>query len=110
MKLVQFPRRHKGPSPAEVAENFCPARLKQARHLAMLGRPELGERSGITAARLQYFEASVTKPRADELEKLAEVLDVPVPFFGAGRPMALLDTSDVWICGSFPVRFVSGPP
>jgi transcriptional regulator with XRE-family HTH domain len=101
VKVLKFRRKTPdGPSPADVAANFCPGRQKRARHLLMLSRSEVADRTGITPIRLLHFETAVAKPRAYEVEKLAEALSVPVGFFAAGRPMALLDTSDVFMCGS----------
>lgn len=81
------------PSPVEIASAFDPARLTQARQLAGMTKKELSDNLGVTPAAVGQYEAGVSRPRPDVLLRLAELLDVPVPFFAAGRPLAPLDAS-----------------
>ncbi len=81
------------PSPADVAAAFDPARLTQARRLAGLSKKDIAERLTVTPAAVGQYEAGVTRPRPDVLNHIAESLGVPVGFFAAGRPHALLDVS-----------------
>ena len=81
------------PSPADVAAAFDPARLTQARRLAGMSKKDIADHLTVTPAAVGQYEAGVTRPRPDVVQCLAEVLGVPVGFFAAGRPHALLDVS-----------------
>ncbi|MCP2169426.1 ImmA/IrrE family metallo-endopeptidase [Goodfellowiella coeruleoviolacea] len=81
------------PAPAGVASAFDPARLTQARHLAGMTKKDIAEGLGVTPAAVGQYEAGVTRPRPEVLPRLAELLDVPLAFFAAGRPHAKLDVS-----------------
>lgn len=71
-------------------------RLRQARQLALLTKAEVAEATGISAAAIGQYEAGITTPRANNVEKLAGALDVPVDFFAVGRPLQRLDTSETY--------------
>ena len=90
------------PSAVEVAADFEPYRLVQARHLAGMRRRDLAEQVGAAPWRIVQWESHVSVPKAHEVERLADVLGVPVGFFKRGRPMVYLDTSSVFICGGQP--------
>lgn len=81
------------PTPADVARAFDPARLTQARQLKGLTKKDVADDLGVTPAAVGQYEAGVARPRPDVLLRLAEVLEVPVAFFAAGRPNAQLDAS-----------------
>ena len=81
------------PTPADVASAFDPARLTQARQLKGLTKKDVADDLRVTPAAVGQYEAGVARPRPDVLLRLAEVLDVPVTFFAAGRPNAQLDAS-----------------
>lgn len=87
------------PTAVEVAADFEPYRLVQARHLAAISRQDLAATAGVPPWRIVHWESRVSKPVAYEVEKLARALDVPVGFFKAGRPMAFLSAADVHWCG-----------
>ncbi len=87
------------PTAVEVAADFEPYRLVQARHLAAVGRQDLAAAVGVPPWRILHWESHVSNPVAYEVEKLAKALDVPVGFFKGGRPMAYLSVSDVHWCG-----------
>jgi Zn-dependent peptidase ImmA (M78 family)/transcriptional regulator with XRE-family HTH domain len=87
------PRPVPAPAPADVATTFDPARLTQARRLAGMSKKDIADHLTVTPAAVGQYEAGVTRPRPDVLLRLAEVLGVPVGFFAAGRPHALLDVS-----------------
>ncbi len=76
-----------------MASAFDPARLTQARHLAGMTKKELADNLHVSPAAVGQYEAGVSRPRPDILIRLADLLDVPVHFFAAGRPHAALDTS-----------------
>jgi Zn-dependent peptidase ImmA (M78 family)/transcriptional regulator with XRE-family HTH domain len=76
-----------------VWDGFHPPRLTQARHLAGMTKKEVAQGIGKSPAAIGQYETGSSKPRVELLPRLAEVLDVPVQFFLAGRPMGKLDTS-----------------
>lgn len=81
------------PSASVVADAFDPARLTQARLLAGMTKLEVSEHLGVSAAAIGQYEAGITTPRPDHLQRLTSVLGFPVAFFAAGRPHARLDAS-----------------
>lgn len=87
------------PTAVEVAADFEPYRLVQARHLAMIGRQDLAAAVGVPGWRIVHWESRISTPVAYEIEKLAQALDVPAGFFKGGRPMAYLSAADVHWCG-----------
>lgn len=76
-----------------VKRLFAPARLTQARLVGGLTKAALAERVGVSAAAVGQFEAGITRPRAEQLQRLSEELDFPVTFFTAGRPHERMDAS-----------------
>ncbi|MEU0074110.1 XRE family transcriptional regulator [Streptomyces sp. NPDC006332] len=81
------------PSPAAVHELFDPARLAQARSLIGMTKRGLADELGVTPAAVSQYEMGTNRPRPDLLPRLAEILDVPLTYFLAGRPHARLDPS-----------------
>jgi Zn-dependent peptidase ImmA (M78 family)/transcriptional regulator with XRE-family HTH domain len=81
------------PTPADVAEAFDPGRLTQDRQLKGMTKKDVADDLGVTPAAVGQYEAGVVRPRPDVLLRLAEVLEVPVAFFAAGRPKAPSDAS-----------------
>lgn len=78
-------------SASDVALVFDPARLTQARQLAGLTKAALAAQIGVSGAAVSQWESLASPPRPDHLNRVAEVLDVPVEFFAGGRPFAQLD-------------------
>lgn len=81
------------PTPGVVHEAFDPTRLTQARNLAGKTKKWLAEELGVTPAAVSQYEMGTNRPRPEVLPRLAEVLDVPLAFFLAGRPHGRLDPS-----------------
>lgn len=81
------------PPPAVVHGAFDAARLTQARNLIGMTKRRLAELLTVTPAAVSQYEMGTARPRPDLLPRLAEVLDVPLAFFLAGRPYARLDPS-----------------
>ena len=77
-----------------VAQSFEASRLRQARALKAWTKAHLAKEVGVSAALIGQYEARVTKPGPDVLERLARKLEVPVNFFAAGRPLAELDAGN----------------
>ncbi|MFJ7902231.1 helix-turn-helix domain-containing protein [Streptomyces sp. NPDC096198] len=82
-----------GTSARAVWDGFHAPRLTQARRLAGLTKRDVAEGIGVSAAAVGQYEAGTNRPRPELIPKLAEVLDVPMQFFVAGRPMGKLDSS-----------------
>lgn len=80
-------------SPDKALELLEPARLTQARHAIGITKRELANRLQISPAAIGQYEAGTIKPRLEQLVRLADILQVPVGFFAAGRPRAGLDAS-----------------
>ncbi|VBA60912.1 hypothetical protein LAUMK191_05710 [Mycobacterium attenuatum] len=77
-----------------VVKSFEASRLRQARVLKAWTKAHLAKEVGVSAALIGQYEARVTKPGPDVLERLARKLEVPVNFFAAGRPLAELDAGN----------------
>lgn len=73
---------------------FEAGRLTQARQAAGLTKSKLAEAVGVTAAAIGQYEAHVIAPRSELIPALAKVLDVPVDYFAAGRPLGQVDGSE----------------
>jgi len=80
-------------SPAAVADAFDPARLTQARQLAGMTKKELAKAVGVTPAAIGQYETGTSGIRPLLVPRLAEILNVPMAFFLAGRPHGKLDAS-----------------
>jgi Zn-dependent peptidase ImmA (M78 family)/DNA-binding XRE family transcriptional regulator len=78
---------------AGVAVDFDPARLALARRLAGMPRARLAAVLGVTAAAVTQYEKGQFKPTLPIVDRLAELLDVTVEFFRAGRPVPSLPAS-----------------
>lgn len=81
-------------SRSDVAKSFEASRLRQARVLKAWTKAHLANEAGVSAALIGQYEARVTRPGPDILERLARVLEVPIDFFAAGRPLAELDAGN----------------
>lgn len=86
------------PTAVEVCADFEPYRLVQARHLAMLGRGDLADRVGVPAWQVLHWESAISVPKPYQLERIAEVTGQIVAFFKRGRPMAIIDSSRLFVC------------
>jgi Zn-dependent peptidase ImmA (M78 family)/transcriptional regulator with XRE-family HTH domain len=73
---------------------FEPARLTQARVRLGVSKTELANEVGVSPAAIGQYEAGVTAPRREVLDRLASALKVRQEFFNAGRPLARIDTVD----------------
>ena len=86
------------PKAAEVCADFEPLRLVQARQLLGWRRRDLADATGYEPWRIAHWESAVSVPKPWELEKIAEVTGQIVPFFKRGRPMAVLDSANLFMC------------
>jgi Zn-dependent peptidase ImmA (M78 family)/transcriptional regulator with XRE-family HTH domain len=71
-------------------------RLRQARQLALMTKKEVADASGVSPAAVGQYEAGISVPRPETLQRLADALDTPVEFFAPGRPMQRLETSETY--------------
>ena len=77
-----------------VAAVFDSARLTLARELAAYSKKDLAEAIGRAPSAVTQYEAGLSRPSGAVLDACANVLDVPVGFFAAGRPRLQLDVGD----------------
>jgi transcriptional regulator with XRE-family HTH domain len=59
-------------------------KIRSQRLLRHLSQTELGKKVGITFQQIQKYEKGVNRVGAGRLQRIAEVLDVPVSFFFEG--------------------------
>nr|WP_221374527.1 helix-turn-helix transcriptional regulator [Actinoplanes polyasparticus] len=86
------------PTAVEVCADFEPYRLIQARQMNGWTRRDLSEATGLTPQQIAWFEGGVLTPKAYELERIADATGTLVAFFKRGRPMAILDSSALFMC------------
>ncbi|GAA4899415.1 helix-turn-helix domain-containing protein [Streptomonospora salina] len=80
-------------TPQAVSDAFDAARLTQARVLKAMTKREVAQKIGVSPAAIGQYETGSSRPRPHVVPKLAEVLDVPIEFFLAGRPHGKIDAS-----------------
>jgi Zn-dependent peptidase ImmA (M78 family)/transcriptional regulator with XRE-family HTH domain len=66
---------------------FINARLRQAREARALTLVALGDLIGVSSAAISQYEKGDHSPRPEQLEKLAEKLNLPVSFFLKPNPV-----------------------
>ncbi len=76
-----------------LVEIFDPSRLTQARHAVSWTKKRLADELDISAAAVGQYESGVIRPRAEQLERIAQLLDVPADYFAVGRPRADVDAA-----------------
>jgi Zn-dependent peptidase ImmA (M78 family)/transcriptional regulator with XRE-family HTH domain len=72
---------------------FDPARLTQARQSFAWTKKHLADELRVSPAAVGQYESGIIRPRAEQLQRIADLLKVPPEFFAIGRPRADLDTS-----------------
>ncbi|WP_300679569.1 ImmA/IrrE family metallo-endopeptidase [Nocardioides sp.] len=65
--------------------------MTQARALAGLSKADLAGQVGVSAAAIGQYEAGITSPRPDVVDKLAEATSMKSDFFNVGRPLARIN-------------------
>jgi DNA-binding XRE family transcriptional regulator len=60
------------PSSRIVADRFDPVRLTQARILASMTKNDLSEKLSVTAAAVGQYEAGISVPKPEQLDRIAE--------------------------------------
>ena len=76
-----------------LVEVFDPSRLTQARHAVSWTKKRLADELEISAAAVGQYESGIIRPRAEQLERMAQLLDVPADYFAVGRPRADVDAA-----------------
>jgi len=83
--LVYFQPSYKQPLDMIKAKSPIPKRLKEARKKAGLSQKALGIAAGIdefsASPRMNQYEKGTHVPPFATLEKIAEILNVPIPYF-----------------------------
>ncbi len=90
----ESPAGHDQQTLVAVARAFDPSRLLQARRLAGLTKRAVAAETGVSPAAVGQWEAGAAAPKAYNVARLADLLDVQPAFFAAGRRYVRLDTSD----------------
>lgn len=78
--------------PSGASGRFEPARLTQARVRLGVSKTDLAGAVGVSPAAIGQYEAGVSSPRSEVLNRLAKSLKVRTEFFSTGRPLARIDT------------------
>jgi Zn-dependent peptidase ImmA (M78 family)/transcriptional regulator with XRE-family HTH domain len=76
-----------------LVQVFDPSRLTQARQALSWTKKQLAGELGVSPAAVGQYEAGVIRPRPEQLDKIARLLDVPPDFFAVGRPRANVDAA-----------------
>lgn len=83
-----------------MCADFEPYRLVQARQLHGWTRRDLSEHTGVEPWRICHWETGISAPKAYRLEKVAEATGELVAFFKRGRPIAYIDSSQLFMCST----------
>src|SRR5882757_5926547 len=72
-----------GPHPTD---KHVGSRVRMRRLMLHMSQSQLGEALGLTFQQVQKYEKGTNRISASRLQKIAELLQVPVPFFFEGAP------------------------
>ena len=89
---IPAPSKRSGdPRDAEIGKRIRARRLERG-----LSQTELGQRLGVTFQQVQKYEKGTNRVGAGRLQRVAEILDVPITFFynGLGSTDIHADTAD----------------
>lgn len=68
----------KSPDPIDVQVG---SRIRSRRTMLGMSQERLGEGLGITSQQVQKYEKGTNRVSASRLQQIAQILDVPIPFF-----------------------------
>jgi transcriptional regulator with XRE-family HTH domain len=68
----------KRPNPTDI---YVGSRVRMRRKMMGMSQEKLGERLGITFQQIQKYEKGTNRIGASRLQKIAEILEVPVSYF-----------------------------
>ena len=71
--------------------NICGQRIRLIREAANLTQEQLGKKIGSTGVTIMRYEKGSREPRQNQLQKIADVLDISICFFQAAAPFEDLD-------------------
>ncbi|MCY1666935.1 helix-turn-helix domain-containing protein [Rhizobium sp. SL86] len=71
------------------------SRIRLRRTMLGMSQEKLGESLGITFQQVQKYEKGANRVGASRLQHIAEVLNVPIPFFFEGVPGATTATPEL---------------
>jgi transcriptional regulator with XRE-family HTH domain len=78
----------KTPNPIDV---HVGSRIRLRRTMLGMSQEKLGDSLGITFQQVQKYEKGANRVGASRLQHIAEILNVPIPFFFEGSPGAMED-------------------
>lgn len=78
----------KTPNPIDV---HVGSRIRLRRTMLGMSQEKLGDSLGITFQQVQKYEKGANRVGASRLQHIAEILNVPIPFFFEGSPGAIDD-------------------
>lgn len=70
------------------------SRIRLRRTMLGMSQEKLGDGLGLTFQQVQKYEKGTNRVGASRLQHIAELLDVPIPFFFEGGPGAISDGTD----------------
>ncbi|MFD1747500.1 helix-turn-helix domain-containing protein [Rhizobium helianthi] len=73
----------KSPNPIDV---HVGSRIRLRRTMLGMSQEKLGDSLGITFQQVQKYEKGANRVGASRLQHIAEILNVPIPFFFEGSP------------------------
>lgn len=71
------------------------SRIRLRRTMLGMSQEKLGDGLGLTFQQVQKYEKGTNRVGASRLQHIAELLNVPIPFFFDGGPGAIPDNSDI---------------
>lgn len=71
------------------------SRIRLRRTMLGMSQEKLGDGLGLTFQQVQKYEKGTNRVGASRLQHIAELLNVPIPFFFDGGPGAIPDDSDM---------------
>jgi transcriptional regulator with XRE-family HTH domain len=80
--MLQGPPPRRQPNPRDVEAG---RRLRTQRLERRLSQKELGQKIGVSLHQVQKYEAGINRISTGRLQRIAEVLSVPVTFFFGGQ-------------------------
>ena len=78
----------KVPNPIDV---HVGSRIRLRRTMIKMSQEKLSDGLGITFQQIQKYEKGINRVGASRLQQIAEILDIPIPFFFEGGPSAFVD-------------------
>lgn len=71
------------------------SRIRLRRTMLRMSQEKLGDGLGLTFQQVQKYEKGINRVGASRLQHIAELLNVPIPFFFEGGPGTISNDSDI---------------